>query len=96
MVYFQVNFSIGDVLWKKVAKKDLVVRKIWAQRRLKTPDLVFRDPYVLEFLNLNDHYMEKDLEDAFATQGREASSEKRPPELKIMLKQNKILLIRTP
>lgn len=29
-----------------------------------TPDLVFRDPYVLEFLNLNDRYMEKDLEDA--------------------------------
>lgn len=29
-----------------------------------TPDLVFRDPYVLEFLNLDDRYMEKDLEDA--------------------------------
>lgn len=29
-----------------------------------TPDLVFRDPYVLEFLNLNDHYYEKDIEDA--------------------------------
>ncbi len=29
-----------------------------------SPDLVFRDPYVLEFLNLNDRYLEKDLEDA--------------------------------
>lgn len=29
-----------------------------------TPDLVFRDPYILEFLNLNDRYIEKDLEDA--------------------------------
>jgi len=29
-----------------------------------TPDLVFRDPYMLEFLNLDDHYIEKDLEDA--------------------------------
>lgn len=29
-----------------------------------TPDLVFRDPYVLQFLNLNDRYLEKDLEDA--------------------------------
>ncbi|PIS02279.1 MAG: hypothetical protein COT85_05785 [Chlamydiae bacterium CG10_big_fil_rev_8_21_14_0_10_42_34] len=29
-----------------------------------SPDLVFRDPYLLEFLNLNDRYMEKDLEDA--------------------------------
>lgn len=29
-----------------------------------TPNLVFRDPYILEFLNLNDRYLEKDLEDA--------------------------------
>ncbi len=29
-----------------------------------TPSLVFRDPYILEFLNLNDRYLEKDLEDA--------------------------------
>lgn len=29
-----------------------------------TPDLVFRDPIFLQFLNLNDRYFEKDLEDA--------------------------------
>jgi len=29
-----------------------------------TPDLVFRDPYVLDFLNLKDTYLEKDLESA--------------------------------
>lgn len=29
-----------------------------------TSDLVFKDPYVLDFLELNDHYYEKDLEDA--------------------------------
>ncbi len=29
-----------------------------------TPDMVFRDPYFLDFLGLKDHYMEKDLEDA--------------------------------
>jgi hypothetical protein len=29
-----------------------------------TPDLIFRDPYFLDFLGLNDHYLEKDLEDA--------------------------------
>ena len=29
-----------------------------------SPNLVFRDPYFLEFLGLNDHYLEKDLEDA--------------------------------
>ena len=29
-----------------------------------TPAMVFRDPYVLDFLKLNDRYVEKDLEDA--------------------------------
>jgi predicted nuclease of restriction endonuclease-like (RecB) superfamily len=29
-----------------------------------TPDLVFRDPYILDFLGLKDRYLEKDLEDA--------------------------------
>jgi predicted nuclease of restriction endonuclease-like (RecB) superfamily len=29
-----------------------------------TPDLVFKDPYFLDFLGLRDHYLEKDLEDA--------------------------------
>lgn len=31
---------------------------------LLTPNLVFRDPYILEFLELKDRYLEKDLEDA--------------------------------
>ena len=29
-----------------------------------SPDLVFRDPYILDFLGLRDRYLEKDLEDA--------------------------------
>ncbi|MCF6314672.1 MAG: PDDEXK nuclease domain-containing protein [Verrucomicrobiales bacterium] len=29
-----------------------------------SPDLVFKDPYILDFLGLSDHYYEKDLEDA--------------------------------
>lgn len=29
-----------------------------------TPELVFRDPYLLDFLGLQDRYLEKDLEDA--------------------------------
>ena len=33
------------------------------QERL-SPDLVLKDPYILDFLGLDDHYMEKDLEDA--------------------------------
>ncbi|MBD3360710.1 DUF1016 family protein [Candidatus Peregrinibacteria bacterium] len=28
------------------------------------PDLVLKDPYVLDFLELSDHYLEKDLEDS--------------------------------
>ena len=28
-----------------------------------TPDLAFRDPYSLDFLELKDRYLEKDLED---------------------------------
>jgi hypothetical protein len=29
-----------------------------------SPELVFRDPYILDFLGLQDRYLEKDLEDA--------------------------------
>ena len=29
-----------------------------------SPSMVFRDPYLLDFLGLNDRYLEKDLEDA--------------------------------
>lgn len=29
-----------------------------------SPDLVFKDPYILDFLGLQDRYLEKDLEDA--------------------------------
>ena len=28
------------------------------------PNLVLKDPYILDFLGINDHYFEKDLEDA--------------------------------
>ena len=33
-----------------------------------TPDLVFRDPYFLDFLNLRDSYSEKDLESAIVAE----------------------------
>lgn len=33
-----------------------------------TPDLVFRDPYVLDFLDLKDSYSEKDLESAIVAE----------------------------
>jgi predicted nuclease of restriction endonuclease-like (RecB) superfamily len=35
-----------------------------AERGEMSPALILKDPYVLDFLELNDHYVEKDLEDA--------------------------------
>ena len=35
---------------------------------LLTPDLVFRDPYILDFLGLQDAYSEKTLEDAILSE----------------------------
>lgn len=45
----------------KLIKKEL--KELREQDRL-TPDLVFRDPYLLDFLGLKDTYSEKDLESA--------------------------------
>ncbi|HEY4831664.1 MAG TPA: PDDEXK nuclease domain-containing protein [Waddliaceae bacterium] len=62
--------KIDSMLFERTAisrKPELVVQaELDALRKEDqlTPNLVFRDPYVLEFLNLNDRYVEKDLEDA--------------------------------
>lgn len=62
--------KIDTMLFERTAiskKPELVVEaEIDALRKEDqlTPNLVFRDPYILEFLNLNDHYVEKDVEDA--------------------------------
>jgi len=46
---------------ENVAKQEL---KLLQDRGELTPDLVFRDPYLLDFLELTDAYDEKDLENA--------------------------------
>lgn len=46
---------------EKLARQELAVLR--EQDKL-TPDLVFRDPYLLDFLGLKDTYSEKDLESA--------------------------------
>lgn len=62
--------KIDSMLYERTAlskKPELVAQaELEALRKEDqlTPDLVFRDPYFLEFLNLNDRYIEKDLEDA--------------------------------
>ena len=62
--------KIGSMLYERtaiskqpedVARAELAALR--AEDRL-TPDLVFRDPYILDFLGLKDRYLEKDLEDA--------------------------------
>ncbi len=62
--------KIDSMLYERTAlsrRPELVAQaELDALRKedLLTPDMVFRDPYVLEFLKLDDHYIEKDLEDA--------------------------------
>jgi len=46
---------------EKTIKDDL--NKLEKEQKIN-PDLIFRDPYFLEFLGLSDTYSEKDLEDA--------------------------------
>ena len=43
-----------------------------------TPDLVFRDPYFLDFLGLKDTYSEKDLEAAILRELERSSSNSAP------------------
>jgi len=61
---------INSMLYERTALSKLPEKTIENQlRELKeedkmTPELVFRDPYVLDFLELSDTYSEKDLERA--------------------------------
>jgi predicted nuclease of restriction endonuclease-like (RecB) superfamily len=62
--------KIDSMLFERTAlskKPDELIRLELAGLRSEdrlTPDLVFRDPYFLDFLGLKDRYLEKDLEDA--------------------------------
>ena len=62
--------KIGGLLYERTAlsrKPDFLIRHELAQLRKQdrlTPDLVFKDPYFLDFLGLKDRYIEKDVEDA--------------------------------
>jgi predicted nuclease of restriction endonuclease-like (RecB) superfamily len=65
-----LRHKIGHLLFERtaIAKKpdELIEQDITALReedRL-TPDMVFRDPYFLDFLGLSGHHVEKDVEQA--------------------------------
>jgi len=51
-------------LSRKPAKLARLELKALSREDRMTPDLVFKDPYLLDFLGLKDHCMERDLEDA--------------------------------
>lgn len=61
---------IGNMLYERTALSKLPEKTIEMQlKELKekdkmTPEIVFRDPYVLDFLELSDTYSERDLEKA--------------------------------
>ena len=61
--------KIGGMLFERTAlskkPKELIRHELNALRAEDklTPDLVFRDPYFLDFLGLKDRYIEKDIED---------------------------------
>ncbi len=62
--------KIAGMLFERTAlskKPEKLIREELDSLRAKdklTPDLVFRDPYFLDFLGLKDRYLEKDIEDA--------------------------------
>lgn len=76
--------KIGSMLFERTAlskKPEKLIRyeldKLRTEDKLTT-DLVFRDPYFLDFLGLKDRYIEKDIEDAIM---REKLHEKAPQAL---------------
>ncbi len=62
--------KINSMLYERTAisrKPEAVIRHeidVLRKEDRLTPDLVFKDPYFLDFLGVRDRYLEKDLEDA--------------------------------
>jgi predicted nuclease of restriction endonuclease-like (RecB) superfamily len=62
--------KISSMLYERTAlskKTDALIKhelKALRDEDKLTPDLVFRDPYFLDFLGLKDRYLERDIEDA--------------------------------
>jgi predicted nuclease of restriction endonuclease-like (RecB) superfamily len=68
--YRTLRDKISSMLYERTAlskKPDKLIKQELAALRSEdklTPDLVFRDPYILDFLGLKDTYAEKDVEAA--------------------------------
>jgi len=57
---------------EEVIKKEL---KNWSENNILNPDLVFKDPYFLDFLDLKDTFSEKDLEESIIVELQKFISE---------------------
>ncbi|MEO8209268.1 MAG: PDDEXK nuclease domain-containing protein [bacterium] len=70
----QLEERIGSMLFERTAiskKPEETIRqdlKLLKDEQKLSPDLVFRDPYFLDFLGLKDTYSEKDLESAIISE----------------------------
>ena len=66
----ELGERIDSMLYQRTAlskKPEKLIEKelqTLTEKNQLEPNLVLKDPYVLDFLQLNDHYLEKDLEDA--------------------------------
>jgi predicted nuclease of restriction endonuclease-like (RecB) superfamily len=66
----QLQERMQSLLFERSAlskKPDETIRHdldVLRQEQRPSPDLLLKDPYLLDFLGLNDRYLEKDLEDA--------------------------------
>ena len=65
----QLSERIQSMLYERTAlskkPEETIMHDLTQLRQQKmTPALVLKDPYLLDFLGLNDRYLEKDLEDA--------------------------------
>ncbi len=62
--------KINSLLFERTAiskkPEDIINKEIrnWSENNVLNPDLVFRDPYFLDFLELKETFSEKDLEEA--------------------------------
>lgn len=70
----ELNDRIGTALYERTAlskKPEITIandlEKLRNERKMST-DLFFREPYVLDFLNLKDNYNEKDIENAIISE----------------------------
>lgn len=66
----QLQERINSMLFERTAlsrKPEETIRQDLEELRQTqkvSPDILLKDPYILDFLNLNDRYLERDLEDA--------------------------------